>query len=380
MTLAALPSLGRSPLLLFPGAVEAADADAGVAVHYGDPLGEQRALEDGAGLIDRSNRGVLQVAGVDRLDWLHSICSQFVSDLVDGDATRALVLSPTGHVEQDWRLTELGARVWLDVEPGQASQALGYLQKMRFMKRVEPADVSAEFAVIAIEGPSSGAVLAAAGEPVPAAFVAPIDDGTGIAAGQPGHGRVVAGAPSVSTGRAPVTAALARARGGFVRAVPNGFDLVVARTELAVVSAALRSAGARPVGAWAAAAVRVAGRRARLGFDTDHRTLPHEIGWIGVCVHLNKGCYRGQETVARVHNLGRPPRSLVLLHLSGEHDELPEPGVPVEVEGRTVGFLGTAVHHHELGPIALAVVKRSVAERGDAVLTVAGNTAAIDAG
>jgi folate-binding protein YgfZ len=108
----------------------------------------------------------------------------------------------------------------------------------------------------------------------------------------------------------------------------------------------------------------------RLGFETDHRTIPHEVGWIGVAVHLDKGCYRGQETVARVHNLGRPPRRLVFGHLDGTVEELPAPHTPVELDGRAVGFLGTAVHHAELGPVALAVVKRATPD--DARLMTAG--------
>ena len=87
---------------------------------------------------------------------------------------------------------------------------------------------------------------------------------------------------------------------------------------------------------------------------------PHEVGWIGSAVHLNKGCYRGQETVARVQNLGKPPRRLVLIHFDGSSDVLPAPGTPLEHQGRTVGFVGTAVQHFELGPIALAVIKRSL--------------------
>jgi folate-binding protein YgfZ len=121
-------------------------------------------------------------------------------------------------------------------------------------------------------------------------------------------------------------------------------------------------------GAWEAR--RVARHVPRLGFETDHRTIPHEVGWIGVAVHLDKGCYRGQETVARVHNLGRPPRRLVFGHLDGTLDELPPPHTPVELDGRVVGFLGSAVHHAELGPIALAVVKRATPD--DAPLTAAG--------
>ena len=121
-------------------------------------------------------------------------------------------------------------------------------------------------------------------------------------------------------------------------------------------------------GAWEAR--RVARREPRLGFETDHRTIPHEVGWIGVAVHLDKGCYRGQETVARVHNLGRPPRRLVFGHLDGTSDVLPDAHAGIELDGKSVGFLGTALHHADLGPIALAVIKRSVPD--DAELTVAG--------
>jgi len=140
---------------------------------------------------------------------------------------------------------------------------------------------------------------------------------------------------------------------------------------------ALHAAGAAPVGMLAFEALRVAARHPRLGLETDHRTIPHEVGWIGEAVHLDKGCYRGQETVARVQNLGKPPRRLVLLHLSGDTDELPPAGTPVELDGRAVGFLGTAVQHYELGPIALAVIKRSLPD--DAPLIVAGHPVAIDA-
>jgi tRNA-modifying protein YgfZ len=128
---------------------------------------------------------------------------------------------------------------------------------------------------------------------------------------------------------------------------------------------------------WAYEGVWVSPLRARVGVDTDHRTIPAEVNLIAPAVHLDKGCYRGQETVARVHNMGRPPRRLVLLHLDGvTSDQLPVAGTPVTLEGRTVGFVGTAVHHYELGQVALAVVKRSVPD--DAALRVADSAAAID--
>jgi folate-binding protein YgfZ len=314
--------------------------DSAVPSHYGDPLREQRALATAAGVVDRSNRDVLVVPGEDRLSWLHTICSQHVSDLGDGESTEALVLSPHGHVEQHWQVTELDGTVWLDVEPGTAADVLAYLQKMRFLKRVEPADVSAQWAVVSAGGPSTVDVLTAAGLPTPTDRAVPLPDG------------------------------------GFVRRTPWGVDLIVPRASVQAVLDALREAGAAPVGVLAFEALRVAARRPRLGFETDHRTIPHEVGWIGPAVHLDKGCYRGQETVARVQNLGRPPRRLVLLHLAGESDVLPPPGAPVELDGRAVGFLGTAVHHYELGPIALAVIKRSLPD--DAALTVAGAPVAID--
>ena len=90
-------------------------------------------------------------------------------------------------------------------------------------------------------------------------------------------------------------------------------------------------------------------RRPRLGVDSDHRTIPNELEWLRTAVHLDKGCYRGQETVARVHNLGRPPRRLVLLHLDGVSEVLAEPGTPVLAGTREVGRVGSVVRHYELG-------------------------------
>jgi folate-binding protein YgfZ len=152
-------------------------------------------------------------------------------------------------------------------------------------------------------------------------------------------------------------------------------DLLVPRTELEERWDALVADGATPLGMWGYEALRVEARRPRLGFETDHRTIPHEVGWLETAVHLQKGCYRGQETVARVHNLGRPPRRLVLLHLDGSADRLPPHATAVEWEGTSVGFVGTAVRHHELGPIALALVKRNTPD--DAPLVTDGIPASI---
>jgi folate-binding protein YgfZ len=133
--------------------------------------------------------------------------------------------------------------------------------------------------------------------------------------------------------------------------------------------------GMRLAGLWAYEALRIEAHVPRLGLDTDHKTIPHEAGWIGAAVHLSKGCYRGQETVARVHNLGHPPRRLVFLHLDGSVDTLPPHGAPVTTpEGEQVGFVGSSARHHELGPIALALVKRTAP--ADAPLLAGGVAAA----
>jgi len=231
--------------------------------------------------------------------------------------------------------------VYLDVEAAEFAELLSYLTKMVFWSKVEPRDATAELALLSLVGPEAEAVLAAVGVPLP-------------------------------------EGAAALDGGGYVRRTrgPGVADLVVPRPAMAEWWRRLTDAGARPAGSVAFEALRVEAVLPRAGLDTDDRTIPHEVGWIGTAVHLDKGCYRGQETVARVHNLGRPPRRLVLLHLSGERDELPPPGTPLLLDGRTVGFLGTAVQHHELGPVALAVVKRTVAD--GTVLDAAGLPAAVD--
>jgi folate-binding protein YgfZ len=333
-----------SPLLEQPGAVPAPpeSVDATVAWHHGDPLAEQRFATRGAVVVDRSNRDVLVVPGEDRLTWLNSLTSQLLTDLADGSATEALVLDANGRVEHHVQLSEVGGRVWLDTEPGRGAELLTYLERMQFWSKVEPA--AADIAVVTLLGPSIADVLATTGLPLP---------DVGHASGDP---------------------VLVRRRRW--RQV-DGVDLLAPRDRLIELWRALTDAGARPAGTLAFEALRAEALRPRLGVDTDATTIPHEVGWIGTAVHLQKGCYRGQETVARVANVGRPPRRLVLLHLDGSADTLPETADDVlDPAGGRVGRVGTVAQHHELGPIALALVKRSVPV--NARLTAGGVAAAID--
>ena len=288
--------------------VAADPPDDAVAGHYGDPYLEQRRLSEGVGAVDLSHRPVVRISGPDRLSWLHSLLSQHVVDLQPGESTEALVLSPQGHVEHHLQLVETGDEVLAQVEPGTAPALIDFLERMRFMLRVE-VSLATELAVRWHPGPVEGL--------------------------------------ATSTG--------------------FGSYALVPRSEVYE-------------GPWAGVlayeALRVAARRPRFGLDTDHRTLPQEVGWLVRAVHLDKGCYRGQESVARIYNLGRPPRRLVLLHLDGSDSTLPAHGSAVLMGEREVGQVGGAVRHFELGPLALALVKRTVPD--DAVLLAGGVPAAID--
>ncbi|MEP6463662.1 MAG: folate-binding protein, partial [Frankiaceae bacterium] len=252
--------------------VATADApDERLAAHYGDPLREQREILAAGAVVDRSNRPVLAVSGPDRLGWLHDITSQHLARLPAMSGTEALVLSPHGHVEHHLMLLDDGESTWIDVEPGTADALVQYLNSMRFLLRVEIADVSADWAVATVLGPGQGATL--------------IPEATDLPAPAPGE---------------PYPAARLAA-GGFARRLPSLPHDGVAVVDL-IFPRNSPLEGLQLAGLWAYDALRVEAARPRLGIDTDARTLPHEVGWIGSAVHLDKGCYRGQETVARVHN------------------------------------------------------------------------------
>jgi folate-binding protein YgfZ len=322
----------RSPLLDLPGAVarvrqpgatDATDPDVAIAWHYGDPIAEQRAAVNRSALFDLSHRDVLAVTGEDRLRWLHTLTTQSLESLPDGGVTEALLLSPTGHVEHHMVVTAVGETVYLDTEPGQGAALSDFLDSMRFWSKVEVAPI--DLRLLRIAGPRA----------------------------------VVDGAPATG----------ATARGaGFARLHAGAIEVAVPAAEIGSAAAEIIAAGSIPAGSWAADALRIESLTPRFGVDTDEKTIPNETSWLGSAVHLNKGCYRGQETVARVNNLGRPPRRMVMLNLDGSVNRLPGNGSEVTAgaigqdpaTGRRIGRVGSVSYHHENGPIALALIKRSV--------------------
>ena len=269
--------------------------DKGAIWHFGEPVREQRALLAGTAWADLSHLSVIAVSGDDRLKWLHDLTTQFLNELGVGVWKAVMILDPQGHIEYQFNLVDDGATTWLVLDPGYAETLITYLTKMKFMLRVDVRDATAEYAVF----------------------------------------------------RAP----------GMATDIGGPFALIP-RTEVEHMAATF-NAVATQVGTWALDAERVAAGRPRIGFETDHKSIPNELGVLNGAVHMNKGCYRGQETVAKIFNLGNPPRRLVMLHLDGSDVAFPARGTKVENDGIVVGFVGTVARHHELGTIALAIVKRN---------------------
>lgn len=327
-----LTSPYHSPLLTFPRATEAQGADAavdaqGVAWHYGNPLGEQRWAGEGGVVVDRSHRTVLEVSGPDAAAYLTTLLSQKLDDAPVGFAAGALNLDAHGHVLQYADVLRVGEeRFLLDLPASDGEDLAEYLRAMVFWSNVEITE--ADLGLLT--------VLGAAATEVPQ--------------------------------RAGVAGAAMRA----VEWRSPRVDLLVPRAELPDAVRSLTTTGIRLAGLMAFTAERVRALEPERATDLDAKSIPHEVPhWIGRgghagAVHLNKGCYRGQETVARVENLGRSPRVLVMLQLDGSVPELPAAGTEIRAvaSGRKVGRLGTVVQDCEYGPIALALLKRSALNSG----------------
>ena len=273
-----------------------AGPDQGAIWHFGEPVKEQRALEEGKAFANQGHLPSISITGVDRLTWIHSLCTQDIENLQPGEWKSAFILDPQGHLEFPLLIIDDGQTTYIFTEIAAHEPLMKFLNAMKFMLRVEIKDSSSEVALFRAPGKSDEI-----------------------------------GGPYALVSR-------------------NEIENMVANFSLSAMQ----------VGTWALDAIRVAAGRPRFGFESDPKTIPNEIGGLNIAVHMNKGCYRGQETVAKVFNLGKPPRRLTLLHLDGSGVDLPTPGNEITLDGKTIGFLGTVARHHELGPIALALLKRSV--------------------
>lgn len=350
--------MGDDPFLALPGAVGNGDA----LLHFGAPLVEQRALETGDAIVSLSHRGIVTVAGADRLSWLHSMTSQGLAGLAPGESVETLLLDPQGRIEHAIRLVDDGDRAWLLVDEGSAPSLAEYLQRMRFAMRVEVEDVSASHsALLVFDGGSALPALRSLDLAIVEwrdPWARQLPGGVQYARGE--HTAEGWSAVQLVFRREDLNAVadlLTRQTSAEDKAAENGRTTLLAAGTLALDALEIR--------AW----------RPSRHAEVDDRSIPHELDWLRTAVHLNKGCYRGQETIAKVHNLGHPPRRLAMLHLDGSDGELPEAGALVFPAGtagadgaRPVGRVTRAALHHEWGGIALALLKRSVSE--DAPLEV----------
>lgn len=322
----------RSPLATLPGAIV---GDTGIASAYGNSLTEQRALRAGTALVDLSDRGVVAVSGPDRGGWLDSLLSQRLDQLSPGQSTEALLLDPHGHVQHAMRVVEDGHTTWLLVDAGAAPSLAAWLIKMRFMKQVEIVDRSDELLTLGFFGkmPDVAAPLVLQPADVPVIWQDPWN-------------AVTEGGWQYAANTHP------GADWNYAEAlIPRS----AAQELLDLASAGVISFA----GSDALEALRIAAWRPRLSTEGDANALPHEFDWLRTAVHLNKGCYRGQETVAKVHNLGHPPRRLAFLSLDGVDVVIPAAGSAVFEGESEVGHVTAAARHFEEGIIALAVLKRN---------------------
>ncbi len=274
-----------------------AGLDEGAIWHFGEPNQEQRALAAGNAWADLSHRSVISISGKDRTTWINDMMTQEILSLPRGEWTETLLLDAQGHIEQQLFMVDDGESIWMHTEAAKGAELIAYLNKMKFMLDVDVQDRTDEFAIL----------------------------------------------------RAP----------GAVDKFGGPYALV-SREELLAVTTAYKNAEHIQIGMWALEAERIAAGRARILLETDHKSIPNELGFLDTAVHMKKGCYRGQETVAKIYNLGHPPRRLVLLHLDGTMVHMPEHGAKVVLDGKEIGFIGSMARHYELGPIALAVIKRTV--------------------
>ncbi|HJD69021.1 folate-binding protein YgfZ [Corynebacterium kroppenstedtii] len=362
------PTTYQSPLLdAIDGAADAPDGHQqhGVAWHYGNPLGEQRAFERFAGAVDRSHQRVLQISGADTLSWLNSLISQKIDALSPGSTTHGLILDAKGHIEHAFTIVRPQASlpdrdedpsIYLISGPDTFDALQTYLTQMVFWSAVSVHE--ADLALITVIGPDTSTVVAHTLEDHHATST--------LAATTPPdtlpEETITFTDPLVGT--------------------ENSVHLLVPRPVLTDAFTTLIKAGAKPTGLMAYEAERIKAVIPEVHADLDDRTVPHEIdSFIGTpanaptqrataddgptvsYVHLNKGCYRGQETVSRIQNLGRPPRLLVKLQVDGYSARRPEPGEAITSGKRKVGRIGTVVDDCDEGPIALGLVKRSIVEK-----------------
>jgi folate-binding protein YgfZ len=281
---------------------------------------QYRQLREECGLLDRSGRGGIAVLGPDAAEYLQGQLTNDVEALAPGEGQYAALLDRKGHMQTDLRVIRPSAEeILLDLEPQTKDAALRHLTMYSIGRDVKVVDATEERAIVSLIGPRSAEI---AGTPPLPEFA--------------NEGTTVAGIEVLAVG------------------TRDGIDLFLPVAERDRLIAALLEAGAVEVSAAAVEIVRVEAGVPRFGAEMDSATMPAEASIVEDAVSFTKGCYIGQETVARLHYKGKPNRHLRGLKLSASA----EPGAPLRLGEKEVGTLGGAVVSPALGPIGLAIVRR----------------------
>jgi folate-binding protein YgfZ len=286
---------------------------------------QYRALREGAGVLDRSERGKISVKGADAAEYIQGQVTNDVEGLAAGEGCYAALLDRKGHIQADMRILRLHEDdFWLDLEPEATPAALKHLRTYSIGRDVEIDDVGERWAITALIGP---AALSIAGF-----------EGLG-----PEHAQRFREWEGIEV---------------LAVATDLGLDLIIRPDQAGPLRERLIAGGAEEVTLEAAEILRVESGRPRFGRDMGPESMPAEAGITERAVDFEKGCYIGQEPVARLHYRGKPNRTLRGLRLSAPAEH----GSPLRLGDREVGTLGTVCLSPALGPIALAIVRREAAE------------------
>lgn len=364
----------------FPHAVPGPASVQSPTWHCGDPFAEQRSAHHNGALIDFRHLAVLSISGEDSPSWLHSLLSQKVVDMPADSTTRselrrAHVLDAHGHILEECWVARTSDGYLLATPQSHQHSLLDYLTSMMFWSRVTV--TATDHTVTAILGPiapEDAADVAQSTSEAPenttASPAATAIENNGLPL--PQHPLT----PPAPAPRPPLSAPIADiiennnlvAAGGYPRGLPLTLLFVPPTADLPAVVDALLATDLTAAGSWTWDALRCATGLPEITTDVDERSLPHEYDAVGdpatgAAASVTKGCYRGQETVAKIHNVGLPPRRQVVLLLDGSSELRPTPGTALYADPeqkKVAGRIGTVADHWEYGPMALALIRRTV--------------------
>jgi tRNA-modifying protein YgfZ len=297
---------------------------------------EYQALTEGCGLLDRSERGKLALSGAGAKEFLAGQVSNDIEALAPGSGCYAAFLTPKGKMLGDLRVLDLGEELLLDTERTALQALFDMIRRFKIGYDVQLHKRTVESSLLSLIGPSAFDVAARAVRALPAGAALPAD---ALELGEAEHDNLRAEVGGVAS---------------IVVRANTGVDVLCDAAEREIVREALLAAGALPVEEAAAEILRVERGQPRYGVDLDDTVIPQEAGLNERAVSFTKGCYVGQETVARLYYRGKPNRHLRGLRLSAPA----EPGAELRLGERVVGHLSSVVLSPANGPIGLALVRR----------------------